>query len=498
MTHRRALRAIPTLLSVALLALAAAAPGPDVSGPAPPPQLQPPCDSYASAVTGDSSVQLAGGIGVEQALPEGMSVAACSLRTAAGYYSMPIVVLRAWDPTTLAPDPTTIALRTAFFDPSRILWANLTVPRATFVPPVVALSVAGVAEPPASRVAMQLSGGQSRATYAVELHGFFNPDGPSELPAAIKFSGDSVRVPLPGNHPVLAHAVCSGDTDLASLRIVQSVMRTDVTPFPAPREFLQRFRVPVQVELRWVELAFGELFVPYFESAGETDPMPPGPGPRATTLAIMDGNDLPVPVPDMPASMVEAPFDIFSAFGFGIANQHWMSHLDFDHTVTLEPGHDYWIWVRETAPVTWLNRRIRGNESAVFKAGVGPYFARPDSSGPWIQAADQVLAFRIVGRPMVPPPIPPTQVAAAFAMQATPNPAPGSVRVDWSGAVGPVRFDVFDARGRRVSQREGGAAGQWMWDGTDLDGRPVASGIYFVHARDSQGGRAVQRAVLVR
>ena len=110
MTHRRALRAIPALLAVALLALAAAAPGPDVSGPAPPPQLQPPCDSFASAVTGDSSVQLAGGTGVEQALPEGMSVAACSLRTAAGYYSMPIVVLRAWDPTTLAPDPTTIEL----------------------------------------------------------------------------------------------------------------------------------------------------------------------------------------------------------------------------------------------------------------------------------------------------------------------------------------------------------------------------------------------------
>ena len=63
---------------------------------------------------------------------------------------------------------------------------------------------------------------------------------------------------------------------------------------------------------------------------------------------------------------------------------------------------------------------------------------------------------------------------------------------------GRVHFDVFDARGRRVSQGEGGAAGQWMWDGTDRAGRPVAPGIYFVHARDSQGGRAVQRAVLVR
>src|SRR5258708_9338126 len=103
MTHHRALGAVPALLAVALLALAAAAPGPDVSGPAPPPQLQPPCDSFASAVTGDSAVQLANGSVLEQALPEGMSVAACSLRTAAGYYSRAIVVLRAWDSTTLAP-----------------------------------------------------------------------------------------------------------------------------------------------------------------------------------------------------------------------------------------------------------------------------------------------------------------------------------------------------------------------------------------------------------
>ena len=113
-------------------------------------------------------------------------------------------------------------------------------------------------------------------------------------------------------------------------------------------------------------------------------------------------------------------------------------------------------------------------------------------------AADQVLAFRIVGRPIAPPEPPPPPPAVAFSMRATPVPAPGSVRVDWSGAVGPVRFEVLDAHGRRVDEGEGGAAGNWMWNGTDRNGQAVASGIYFVHARDSKGGQVVRQVVLVR
>ena len=133
--------------------------------------------------------------------------------------------------------------------------------------------------------------------------------------------------------------------------------------------------------------------------------------------------------------------------------------------------------------------------------GVGPYFARADSAGEWIQAADQVLAFRVVGRPVPPPPappVPPAPVAAAFHLQATPNPSPSSVQVAWSGAVGPVRFEVLDARGRRVDEGEGGAAGSWMWRGTDRAGRAAPSGIYFLHARDTAGGHVVKRIVLYR
>ena len=152
MNTRFVSRAIPGLLVVALLALAAAAPGHDTAGPAPPPQLQPPCTDFAIAVPGDSSIALSSLGGVEQPLPAGLSVAACSLRVVgpSTWWGFARITLRAWDPTTLAPDPSTVALRTMFFDASRLLWAGGNVPRAVFVPPVVTGNEPGVAEPLAS------------------------------------------------------------------------------------------------------------------------------------------------------------------------------------------------------------------------------------------------------------------------------------------------------------------------------------------------------------
>jgi len=504
-THRTLLRFAPAVAVVALLALAAAAPQPQGAGAAPPPQLQPPCDAFASAVSGDSAIALASGTGIEQAFPAGMSVAACSLRTARmGLYSVPTIVLREWDPTTLAPDPHAIALRRAVFNPSNLVWTTGgKLPGALFVPPVVSASVPGVAEPPQPRVALQLVNGVSWAIQTID--GYFTPDGPADLPAAVHLRADGAREPLPGPHPVLAHAVCSGDSDLAALRVVQGVTRTDVKPFPAPKEFIQTFRVPQQVELRWIELALAEVFTPYFETAGDGNFFFGGGFP---VLAVVDAGGMARPPADMPPPLVQASFNVWGLFS---STQTWISHLDLDRTVTLEPGHDYWIWVRNSAATTFFDRRLHGDEPPPFTAGVGHYYARADTAGAWTQAADQVLAFRIVGRPITPapapaPPLPrpspatgpPQPAANAFALDATPNPTPGTVRVDWSGAVGPVRFDVLDARGRRVAEGSGGAAGSWTWPGTDRDGRAVASGIYFVRARDSAGQLSNQRVMIVR
>src|SRR5262249_6945300 len=145
-------------------------------------------------------------------------------------------------------------------------------------------------------------------------------------------------------------------------------------------------------------------------------------------LAVIDGSDMPTPVPQIPQPLVEAPF---SPFGLFEGSDTWVSHLDLDRTVTLEPGHDYWIYVHDAAQTTFFNRRVHEQESPEFRAGIGPYFARPDTSGDWVQAADQVLAFRVVGKPIAPPPPTPVPVPAAFALSATPNPAPGAARVAW-------------------------------------------------------------------
>lgn len=494
-------RAIPSLLVIALLALAATGPGHNTAGPAPPPQLQPPCTEFASAVAGDSVFVVPLASGIEQALPAGMSVAACSVRVVAGYNWFGKIELRDWDPVTLAPDPDAIAMRRVFFNGSNLYWAGGKVPRFSFVPPVVAASIPGVAEPPGPQVAMQILADR----WSSGLQSYFTPEGPAELPAAVTLNADGSREPLPGPHPVLAHAVCAGDSDLGTLRVVQAVSRTDVKPFPSPREFAQRFRVPQQVELRWIELAMAG----FISFGGTYD----DPGVRQLPiLAIVDGESMRRPVPDMPPPLVEAPIDMNALSSSSFNGPIWGSHLDFDRTVTLEPDHDYWLYVREAATSTFLNRRLRGDEPPAFTTGIGPYFCRADSAGEWNRTADQVLAFRIVAHPTAPPPppapppiarpasppTPPIPVPAAFALNTTPNPAPGAVRVDWSGAVGPVRCEVLDARGRRLAEGSGGAAGSWTWLGTDRDGRAVASGVYFVRARDSAGQASNQRVMIVR
>jgi hypothetical protein len=490
-------RAIPALLVIALLALAAAAPVHNALGPAPPSLLPPPCSDFASAVTGDSVWVVPSGGGIEQALPPGMSVASCSLSVhpAITYNSPGNFKVREWDPTTLAPDPNAITLRRTFFDGSNLGWIGGKIPSFQLVPPVVTKSIPGVAEPPQPAVAMELT----LLDFTPAARADFVRGGPAELPAAVQIHPGGARAPLPGPHPVLAHAVCSGGDDLASLRIVQAVSRTDVKPFPPPKEFIQKFRVPARVELRWIELALAEINVPYFETAGENKL---GIGPSEfPQIAVYDADNLPDPVPDMPPPSVWAPFDINSLF-LASGEKAWVSHLDFDHTLTLEPGHDYWIWVRKTSATTFMNRRIRGDESPLFQYSVGQYFARADSLGEWVQAADQRLCFRIVGKPVEPAsPVPtsvPPPVATAFALSTSPNPAPGPVRVAWSGAVGPVQLEVLDARGRRVSASAGGAAGTWIWPGTNRDGAPVASGIYFLRARDSAGQLSSQRVMIVR
>ena len=68
-------------------------------------------------------------------------------------------------------------------------------------------------------------------------------------------------------------------------------------------------------------------------------------------------------------------------------------------------------------------------------------------------------------------------------------------------ATGPVRLSVFDVSGRLIHTLASGtfAPGRHeiAWDGTDVQGRPVASGVYY-YRMEATGFTATKSVVLSR
>ena len=486
MTPRRLSRLLPAVTVAALLALAAAAPqAPQM--PAPPPSAAP-CTDYSHTGGGDSVFSYTNGDGFAQPLPAGFTVVGCSLSVHATYYTSVITSAREWDPTTLAPDPTTVALRTETLYPSAFIYGRL--PWLPFVPPIITRSLLGVAEPPRATVAVQVT--SPSPSYFVSGVVLYDPEGSADMPAAAVVAAGGSHSTLQGSHPVVAHALCSGDDDLQSLRVAQSVRRTNVALDATTDEIVQVFRVAERVDLRWIELAIG---TPGIAGVNATTPEMPLPPPPAV-VGIVDPAGAPAPPADMPQTLVEAVFPSSPNLGYPISQPTptWASHLDFDRAITLQPGHDYWLYVRAASFRKFLGRALTGSEGGDFTTGVGALYTRGDSVGAWTPASDKVLAFKIVGRPTETTPV--TVRTGGFRMDVAPNPANAVARVNWSGAVAPVRFEVLDARGRRVASGSGGAAGMWSWGAPGA--RSLAAGVYFVRARDSQDRRVVRRFVLVK
>ena len=477
-------RVLPALASLALLCLAAAGPAPMM--PAPPP-LFTYCQQVSETGGGSLTQFLSQGTGVSHPLPAGLSVAACSLRVVGTGWTSSELRVKELDPVTLAPDPWAIALRSGYFDPSRMnYYTTNSVPAVRFVPPIVTRSVNGVAEPPRLSTAVEVRSFVGTAA----LNAFFDGAGSGAMPTARTIAADGTYGPLTGAHPVIAHAICTGDDDLQQLRVAQSVRRTDDTLARGTLEFAQRFTVPEAVELRWIEVAVARG---------------PGSSPAQSTtmpfsfaiVGIVDGAGLDRPTQPMPATMVEA--SLTASFFSSEPGPRWASHVDFDHTVVLLPHHDYWLYVRNAGSFQFCDRDRTGSESADFSAGIGPLYARPPSTGEWGQVAYRSLAFTIVGRPLpgvgvgAPPP-----TRDDIELRISPNPTRGLAEIAWSGGVGPVRLEVLDARGRRVATGAGGAAGTWRWTGGAQRGALLPAGVYFVHARDSAGRHTVERVVIVR
>ena len=97
------------------------------------------------------------------------------------------------------------------------------------------------------------------------------------------------------------------------------------------------------------------------------------------------------------------------------------------------------------------------------------------------------------------------EVSPATAQLAAPYPSPsrGSVSLRYElPRAATVDLDIFDVQGRLVKPVLRGVLGSpgvhhGTWDGTGVDGRPVAPGVYLAHMR-AGGTAAVRRIVIVR
>ena len=469
-------RAVPAVLAGSLLAIAFLVPAPRASvrsTAAPSAMVYPRCDLVIQQGGSNGTFLAAPNSGLTQPLNFVGNAAACSLTIDYSYYDYGQLNFVQWDPLTLAPDPTTVALRTRAFNASEMQYNHM---RADFYPPVVIRRISHLADPPSANTAMDWR--VLNYSNAQTIH--YEPDGAPATPVALQYSNSGPRTPLPGGHPVLSHAICGGDDRLQGLYVVQSVMTTNALSDTSGYELIQRFRVPVPVRLNWVEVAFGVNPYPQY-----VDPV----------IAILDAQGEATPPNPLPFSLIEA------SYAYYVTAPFWGSHYDFDHLIMLQPNHDYWLLARVEHRYLLYSRTLTGAEGPDFTANIGPYFARTSPGADWNPVPGRALSFRLIGEPIGVLGIDPTSRGpSSLRLRVTPNPAQGAALVNWSGADGAVQIEVLDARGRRVGGGSGasGSEGRWMWRGMHDDGRLLPAGVYFVRARDGAGHVAVERAVLVR
>ncbi len=469
---KRWTRAVPALLVAALLVFAIVASSRRAgarAGAAANAYSYPGCSIMLQEGGSGSLYTIGTNTGITQPLGCVGNVAACSLNVQSSFTYSTFNFVQ-WDPTTLAPDPTTVTLRTRSFNPSDLQYNHL---RVDYNPPIIVRHVSHMADPPAITTAMD---------YVVTTNAegaYFDNNGSPDTPTAYAYIVGLSRVPLAGGHPLLGHAVCGGDDALQSLYVVQSVMTTSSLMDSSSYDLIQRFRVPVPTKLHWLELAFGPVSPHY--------PIDPG------LIAIIDAQGVSTPPRALPPSLVEAYF-----LQYGSAPGFWGSHYDFDQIITLQPNHDYWMLVRVAHDYGIFTRSLTGGESADFNSGIGPFFTRSTSTGIWNPLLDRALSFRLIGEPLVNVSVPPSIASpASFNLRVMPNPSRGPAFVTWSGSAGALKFDVFDARGSRVGEGTG-TTGRWLWNATADDGRLLPAGVYFLRATDGGGHVATSRVVLVR
>ena len=422
------------------------------------------------AMGGVQSEQLIGvGQGVIQPFDLPVPAESCTLGLHYGT-GLSRLSIRFWDPLTLAPRASTIALRTGSYTTSALQYNRL---RVGYVAPLVAVSSGDVAEKAPTALALDYSlvylGGNEGIRYWTE--------GPSATPVGYTYSTLG-RTPLPGNHPVVAHHLCPAEGELADVRVVQSVITSDGRG-DACWEYVQRFRVPNRCRLQNIELAFGTNIY---------TTIPFG------SLALYDV----APDPE-PGGAWSVPL-VTTGWYLGVDEPTWAPVGPFPGETVLEPGRDYWLYVQGANGYPLQTRVRHADDPPAFRDRIGPLYVRYSPVDDWHDVTDdRALDFRIIGWPLEPLAVAPPAPARGLRLAVEPNPATSVSVVRWAGATGGVRCDVLDARGRRVARFEGaGGAGSWEWRGASDAGAPLPAGVYFVRVVDRAGHASAARVVRMR
>lgn len=428
--------------------------------------------------SGGTPVALSIGEAVVQPLGDIGNVARCSLAVIPSGYIGARCELVGWNPATLAPDPTTLALRTFGFAVTDRVYP---VYRWDVFPQVITRALPQVAEPPAATTALtfRLVGLNGTMTFV------YDANGDPVVPVTYRVPVGGPAAPLGSPHAVTTHTFCGGDEFLQSLYVVQSVMTTSTTMPSSSVEFIQKFRLPVAATIQWAEFGLG--------------PVVPDGTIQPGRIRIMDAvgqaePPLPCAEPPCPAPLLDAVF-------YPSDVNTWSSHLDLVSFPLLQANHDYWLVMttnRDYAPYVKI---LTGAESPYFTTTIGPLFARATMGAAAAAVPGRALNFRLIGVPHGTVGVEPAvSVRGGLSLAVAPNPSRGAAVVTWSGARDDVRFEVLDARGRRVASGSAGAGGtsRWTWNGRGDDGIALPAGMYFVRARDAAGRLASTRVSLVR
>ena len=435
------------------------------------------CAPILVSVAGDSLLRLPSSHRLAQPLAQVGNVAACSLGVRAWSYSWPVIEVVEWDAAALAPDPTTIALRTRRFDPSSYQYFRLA---TTFSPPIVTRALTGLADGRTAPPAIVL--GQASG-FTNDLWLQHTPSGDPLIPVVLWGEIGQPLSPLAGPHALLAQAICAVSPAVEEFRVLQAVMTTDQLMPASADEFAQRFRVTRPVTLSWAEIANG------VSASGSQN------GPIEVTLQEADETGSPPVL--LPTPLTRGVTSEYIPSG---QQPRWIPTFDFDAQVALWPGRDYWLIVRQAPRWAMYAKTVTGTEPPEFSSTIGPLMRRPTDHDAWTVEPGRALCFRLIGTETSVLGVEPPPMAAAFTLNARPNPSRGDVRLSWSGAAGPVHVQVLDVTGRVVGdvgapQPDGR---EWVWDGRLRGGRRLADGVYLLRATDSAGNRATRRVVLIR